>query len=182
MGKGEETIRLMKKLSRIDPRTLASCPRARLQDWVRYESIVVAAFRQHPKPYFHTPTSLAPTTVCSRIRDAVRGKIAFDYPSEIDTPALARWWEEVVVKVFDGSVVIGPQEIVSEKLQADESRPKEFLYDSLTLEEVIAFTVLLSDRKITGPIRITNPPPISLVPERNNVEIIPKEDGSLVLL
>jgi hypothetical protein len=172
----------MKKLSRIDPRLLSSNPRARLQDWQRYESIIVAAMRQHPKPYFCHPTSLAPTTVCSRIRDAVRGKLAFDYPSEVDTASVARWWDEVVVKVFDGAVVIGPQSIVEAKLQEDQSVPKEYFYDSLTLEQVMAFTILLSEGKLTGPIRITNPPDISLLPERNNVEVMPKEDGSLVLL
>ena len=44
----------------------------------------------------------------TRLRDAIRGKITFDYPSEISTPQLANWYSQIVIKYTKEHVYIGP--------------------------------------------------------------------------
>lgn len=175
------------KLDRIDPIVLASNPRATLDSWKRYEPIVLAAMSQHPRTYSYHPTSLAPTTVCTRLRDAIRGKIAFDYPSEKTATEVAEWYSQIVVKNNNENVFLGPQEKVLSELQGiplggPPSAPSIYAYSSLSFEEISAFTLLLSANRITGPVTIAQPPDLTLLPERPNVEMLSRPDGSLILL
>jgi hypothetical protein len=177
-------MRTARKLDRIDPALLAANPRANLASWMKYETIVIAAFKQHPKPYIFRPTSLSAVTVCSRLRDAIRGKLAFDYPSEISTVELSLWYGQIVIKSDTEQVLIGPMEEVKVSIQgtAGPLKPKDLTFPELTFEEITAFTLLLSSGRIVGPVLIQKPPDISLLPVRPNVELMNRPDGSLVLL
>lgn len=178
----------MKKLEHIDPDLLKGNPRASFSAWKKYESLVLAAYRIHPQPYIYRPTNMAPSTVCTRLRDAVRGKLAFDYPIElVDAPTsldLSRWYSEVIFKYDKEQVFIGPPETVHGVLtgtQVGNSRTKQMVYESLTFEEVSAFSLLLSGGRIEGPVLIKSPPDLTLLPDRPNTEKMTKPDGSLVL-
>lgn len=173
------------KLDRIDRTVLASNRRASLSSWQKYEPIVLAAFRLHPKPYIFHPSNMAARTVESRIRDAVRGKIAFDYPSELSTPDLERWWSQAVVKSDDKQVFIGPPQELQATLSGTattSTRPADLVFDDLTFEEVSAFALLISSRRVPGPVLVKSPPDITLLPPRPNVELMQRPDGSLVIL
>lgn len=139
---------------------------------------------QHPKPFIYQPTSMTPSSVASKLRDAVRGKLAFNYPDqEISDLALARWYSEIVVKHDKENVFIGPPEEVKRTLVG--TTPKsdhELNFPTLSFEEVSAFTLLLSGGRITGPIVVRQPPDLSLLTLRPNVEMLQRKDGSLVLL
>jgi hypothetical protein len=175
------------KLGRIDPVSLADNPRATLQAWQRYEPIVIAAVRKFPLPFVWSPSphQISCTTVVSRIRDACRGKIAFDYPSSITAEDLARWFSQVIFKVVSRSVYIGPKEqlkTVVIPLDAHEEKKGDLVFDDLTPDELNAFALLLSNGRLSGPIILRKPLSQPDVPEYPNFHIIPRPDGSLVLL
>ncbi len=169
------------KLDRIDPVALASNPRASLQSWKRYEAVVVAAYRMHPRTYVFSPASHSPSTVASRLRDAVRGCLAFSYDSPISPADLARWYSEIIVKHTKTEVLVGPPEAVTSEITESREDARSFSYHSLSLDEIIAFTVLLSHGRFSGPVTIFQPPDISQLPPQPNVEVMKRLDGSLVL-
>lgn len=173
----------MSKLSSIDSSTLASNPRATLSSWLRYEPIAKAAFLSHPIPYVYTPTSLSPSSVCSKLRDAVRGAIAFSYPGFCETPALARWWSEVVVSHDREKVFIGPPQRSLPAIDGSVHNDWAFCFDRLSEAEFSAFELLLNSGRIKGPVMIHHPlASFSLLPLCDNVERIHRADGKLVLL
>lgn len=172
------------KLERIDPARLATNPRASLSAWLRYEPIIHAAMRQHPKPYEYTPSNMAASTVCSRLRDAIRGAIAFGYSTNPTTEELTRWWAEVRI-TFAGNVIrIAPPSADVATALAGGTAPNgtTLSFSDLSFEELTAFHLLLSNGRIPGPVIIAHPPDPGLLPTRPNVEILPRPDGSLVLL
>lgn len=174
----------MKKLENIDPQRLAGNPRATLQAWLKYRDVVVTSMRQHPRPYIYTPTSMAASSVASKLRDAVRGKLAFNYPDpEVTDLALARWYSEIVVKHDRENVYIGPpEEIRSTLIGSTPTTPGELVFPTLSFEEVSAFALLLSNGRLVGPIRVQQPPDLSLLQKLPNVEILNRPDGALVLI
>lgn len=174
----------MKKLDNIDPQRLANNPRATLQSWLKYRDVVISAMRMHPKAFIYQPANMAASSVASKLRDAVRGKLAFEYPDpDVTDLALARWYSEIVVKNDKENVFIGPPEAVKTTLTgAAPQNDHEMSFPTLSFEEVSAFTLLLSGGRIVGPVRITQPPDLSLLPKRPNVEMLSRPDGSLVLL
>lgn len=176
----------MPKLDRIDPISLASNRRATLNAWLKFEPIIVAAFRQHPKPYVYRPTAMSPFSVCSKARDALRGKLAFDYPCEVSNDDLRRWYAEVVFKNDNENVYIGLPKMIQEELKGNAVAPqvpKSLTFPTLSFEEIAAFNILISNNRLAGwTIHVVNPPDISLLSERPNVQLIRRNDGSLVLL
>lgn len=175
------------KSDRLDPALLSSNPRATLPMWTRFAPIVEKAMAQHPKPFLYRPSGLAPGTVLIGIRDAIRGAIAFDYYGDaVRTSALATFFDEVIIKQLGDSIYIGQRnkipKTVSPLIPADGDTVAPLTFPSLSFEEVAAFTLLLSNGRLSGPVRITNPPDLSLLPERTNCEVIPAADGSVTLL
>lgn len=172
------------KLERTDPSSLAANPRATLAAWQKYEPIVKSALAVHPKSFVYPCSTLKPSTICSRLRDAVRGKLAFDYPSELSTEAVARWYSEVVFKYDIENVYIGLPEGVKQVLDGTGSitNKSNLTFPTLSFEELAAFSLLLSNGRLVGPVIVKVPPDISLLPERDNLEMVKKEDGSLMLL
>lgn len=174
------------KLDRIDPVALSSNPRASQAAWLKYRDVVIAAYKHYPKPYIYCPASMTPATVCSRVRDAIRGKLAFDYPeSEVSNGDLARWYDQIVIKHDNVRIYIGqPEEIRSNLIghTPSASQSSHLKFPTLTFEEIAAFTLLISSGRLLVSIEIEQPPDISLLPKRPNVEIMPRKDGSLVIL
>lgn len=177
------------KLDRIDAAALATNPRARLVDWKRYEPIILAAMEIHPRPYVYHPTNMSPATISSRIRDAVKGKIAFDHNSTKSADEVRHWFGEVIFKHDATTLYIGPFDRVRALISGeDHSTPLTgsvpFSFHTLSCEELTAFAILLSSGRITGPVICKIPPPgADLInwPE-DNLEVLPKSDGSLVLM
>jgi hypothetical protein len=174
-----------RKLDRIDATLLSSNPRANVNAWKKYEPIVLTAYKLHPKPYIYRPANMAPSTICSRLRDAIRGKIAFDHPSELSSQDIARWYSEVVIKSDKEQVLIGPPTELAAAIRGTSvgsTKPLDMIFENLSFEELSAFTLLLSGGRLTGPVLVKTPPDISLLPQRPNVEMMKRQDGSLVLL
>lgn len=174
------------KIDRIDPTALLHNPRASNAAWIKYEPLILAAVAQHPKPYIFHPTNHTAATVESRLREAIRGKLAFDYNSTLSTPDLAHWYNQIVIKVDpSGGIYIGPPNKLPNPVEgsgSSEAKPRDMRFDTLSFEEVAAFTLLLSTGKLIGPVIITSPPDLSLLPPRPNVETLSREDGSIVLI
>jgi len=99
----------MKKLTRVSAESLKGNPRATYAAWQKYEKIVAAAYAVHPQGYTIKPDDMSPATIASRLRDAVRGAIAFEFCSTIDVQDLARWFDEVIISHTVDSVYIGPK-------------------------------------------------------------------------
>lgn len=173
----------MSKLDNIDPTKLSSNPRATLSAWEKYRGLVEAAYSISPRVHAFKPNNLSPATVASRVRDAIRGAIAFDYPCCMGREGLLRWYADVIVKHDLEYVYIGPETPVSEELRGDTpvSDSSILSFVSLTFEEVVAFTILLASGRIKGPVIINHPPDLSLLPPRDNVEIMVKPDGKVIL-
>lgn len=170
------------KLNRIDPEDLSSNPRATLAAWQRYEDLIIQAFQAHPQGWTYTPRMLAPVTFVSRIRDAIRGKIAFDYPSIVNKEEIANWFSQVIFKVVGNDVYIGPKTKLMETLKAPTTTKDTLTFETLSIDEICAFALLLSGGQIQGPIVIQKPPSISSLPNYPNFHTLPRPDGSLVLL
>lgn len=173
----------MPKLDNLDPAALVNNPRATLPQWVKYSSIVVAAFKQHPLVYEYKPANMSPATVCSRLRDAVRGCLAFQYPCEIPHADLLRWYSEVVVKYSTTTVFIGPPKPVIEQLEAPNQPPAHsYSFDTLSVDELAAFCLLLSTGRLCGPVVVNRAPNIGTLPNYPNIEIMTRPDGALIIL
>ena len=174
----------MNKLDRIDPNHLAGNPRATLSAWLAYEQLVLAAYKMFPKAYVWRPTNKTPSTVSTRLRDAIRGKIAFDYPSEISTPQLANWYSQIVIKYTKEHVYIGPPEGVQSVLEGSSVTKNSagFVYPELSFEEVAAFQLLISNGRLADPVTVIRPPDLTLLPPRVNVEVLNRPDGSIVMI
>lgn len=176
------------KLDRIVPADLISNPRASLRSWHFYEPIIRAAILQHPKPYIYKPSNRSPSSVCSKARDAIRGKIAFDYPDTgsptLTSTEVARWYSEIILKHDAQTVFIGAPEELRTYLKGASTieTHANYSYQTLDFDSIVAFTLLLSRNLLTGPVRIASPPDISLLPERLNLQILQQSDGSIVLL
>lgn len=173
------------KLERLDPKNLSSNPRASLSSWLRFSDIVLQAYRTHPQPFVFRPSNRSPSSIATKLRDAIRGKLAFDYPGfEIPNSDLLRWYGEVIVKPIGDDVYIGPALALVDTTGVISACPKlaSPSFVSLSFEEVSAFQLLLSTGRLSGPILVQNPPDLTLLPERPNVELMPRADGSLVML
>lgn len=172
----------MSKLDRIAPDTLAGNPRATLAQWKRYSHIVHKARELDPRPWEMRLVGLAPATAASRLRDAIRGAIAFHYTD--DTDGLMRWYDSVIITHTSTHLIIRskdmPKTVPEVKAVLDEQYP--FQFDTLALDEFHAFGVLLQTGRIVGPVHIRRPHADQLESHWPNVEIIPSRDGSLLML
>jgi hypothetical protein len=88
-----------------------------------------------------------------------------------------------VVKHDRENVYIGPPEEVKTTLTgATPLSATELTFPTLSFEELSAFTLLLSGSRISGPIKVIQPPDLSLLTKRPNVELLTNKDGSIVLI
>lgn len=176
------------KLHRIDATALSGNTRATLSSWLRYKPMVEAAMKLHPRPYIYTCNQLTPASVSSKIRDAIRGAIAFGYEESLSpgfTERLIQWYGEIIIKVVGNTVVFGPPSHTLSILEVEGAKAgstNALTFETLGLDEISAFSLLLSHSRINGPIIVRHPPNISLLDARPNVEVLTPEDGSLVLL
>lgn len=172
----------MHKLDSLDPNELAHNPRCTLAAWKKYENIVVCAYKQHPKAYLFRPSHVATSTVASRIRDAIRGALAFGYDCDVPAIDLLRWWGEVIVKFDKEQVYIGPKKTLAESpLEHTSGKENGFSYDSLTFAEATAFCILLNTGRLIGPVNIKNPPSGLDLLEYENVQAIDGKPGVILL-
>lgn len=171
------------KLDRIDADQLSTNPRATLNSWLRFEQHVKTAMEKHPLATLITPSNLSPETFVSRCRDAIRGKLAFDYPSTLPNDSIARWYSEVIFKVVLKQVYIGPPaQLSSVALAEPNDKVTSLSFDTLSFDELAAFALLLSKGRIAGPVIILSPPPIETLPVYPNLQTISRPNGSLVLI
>ena len=174
----------MSKLNRLDPEVLAHNPRAKLTAWYKYQPLIRDAFEKSPHVHRWSPTNLTPATVASRLRDAVRGCLVFQYPISFTThEQLASWWDTVIVKHTTSEILIGHPEATVEALKGTDPTAPGYRFTDLSFEELTAFAVLLSTSRLSGPVVVSTPPTDwHLVTERPNLEVMSRDDGSLVLL
>lgn len=171
------------KDQRLDPARLRDNPRATIAAWQRFESVVRAARQRFPSPYIYSPSNIQPTTAATRLRDAIRGAIAFNYLDDLDaTASLREWYNSVEIRNTTTSVTIGPRTRDAVPLEGVESTPSGYSYASLSHEETAAFCTLLNTGKLLGPVTIGSPPNTDLLSSYPNVQFLPRPDGSLVLL
>lgn len=167
------------KLSRLSAESLSSNPRCTERAWRRFEEVVQTAFSQRPHPYVFSPTGLSIESTVSKLRDAVRGKLVFDYASSVSAEALTPWWAETVVRRQGEHVYIGPPD--KKDFEPLAPKPEGLVFEMLSENELNAFCLLLNNGKLQGPIVVKSgwtclPLPYS------NVECIRKPNGSITLL
>jgi hypothetical protein len=89
----------------------SSDPRFSLAAWQRYEDTVAAWLQVYPSAHIFAPSNLSLETAIARLRDAVKAKLQYMYPSHVNHNALASAWPNVVVtrdRNIPGLVRIGP--------------------------------------------------------------------------
>lgn len=118
----------------------------------------------------------------SKLRDAVRGKLVFDYASSVTAENLAPWWAETVVKRVDEHVYIGPPD--QKDFAPIAPKPEGLVFDSLTATELDCFAILLNNGRLQGPIIVKTHWEgwLTLTHTFHNVELVQKRDGTLTLL
>lgn len=169
----------MSKLDNIDPTTLAHNPRASLPEWLRYQHIVEAAYYKHPNPHIFTPSNLRVSTCVSRIRDAIKGCITFEYPCIVPYADLQRWFNETVFTPCGTEVRIGPRLQRSERVETV-AKSDGYVFTTLEPEEFQAFAFLLSRGRLQGPVKVLKAPDWSSV--YPNLQTLRTPDGALVLI
>lgn len=169
------------KLSRLSAALLSSNPRCTERAWRRFEDVVQAAYAQRPQAYYFCPTGLSVESTMSKLRDAVRGKLVFDYISSVSAEDLASWWEETVVRRHGDKVYIGPSD--KKDFAPMTPAPSGLVFDTLTESELNAFCVLLNSGRLQGPITVKSGwEQWSGVPHTYpNVELIHKANGITLL-
>jgi len=171
------------KIHRIVPSSLAHNQRATLAPWQRYEALVLRAYDAAPAPVRFKPSGLSAESVVSKVRDAIRGMIAFSYPSRVTSDELSAWWSTVIVRRIDDEVYIGPRLRYDSELTAKAEHTR-YEYDTLSQSEMRCFAVLLSAGRINGPITIRKPlvPDPSVFDGLTNAEPINMPDGTLLII
>lgn len=174
----------MSKLDNLTPSALSSNLRASISSWQRYERIVERAFHVHPQQFVFTPTLFSPATVASQMRDAIKGAIVFKYPTTLSENDLVRWFSETTIRHDKEKVYIGPRKKEKVTCEITEERETELSFQTLSLNELNAFILLLGNERIKGPVVVRKCDALRLheVPPHPNVEIITKPDGSIILL
>lgn len=93
----------------LNKRLLADNPRASLSAWERFRPHIIRAISSYPNRVTISPTTLRACTYESRVRDAIRGAIAFGYEiSPHSTELLIDWYSKIVIRSTLTTVVIGP--------------------------------------------------------------------------
>lgn len=171
----------MSKLDRLDPDTLKDNPRATFSAWTRYTTIVRRARELFPHTYKFQPLGQVPATVASRLRDAIRGAIAFDYTE--DTPELRKWYEKIIITHTQKELIIRARDAlrISPEVTAVLDDKFPFSYDTLDQTEYDSFGNLLNSGRIVGPVHMKHAPQF-LQRGWMNVEVIQRPDGSTLLL
>lgn len=161
---------------------LAGNPRCTLEAWLRYRPYVEAAFGTYPEVYVVTPANFTSATFASRIRDAVRGAIVFQYPCAIPQPTLIDWWSKVVVRLYGDKVKIGPPDkidvTVREVLVRLDQTTSE--HSNVTDMERDAFYILISSGRIPPPVIFNQVWP-GWDPGHPNVQILVKDGKTLFI-
>ena len=171
----------------FDPSVLALNPRASVSAWLRYAPIIYRAYASHPTPYTYTPVHLSAATVVSRLRDAVRGAIAFHHPSDIPTSDLESWYSQIVIVQRGPAVILGlPHSLHTPVPLTPPPAPNSKVdrtFPTLSLSELTSFCILLSNETISTSFSITSPPPdwSTLPPLYPNVSLILQPDQSLIV-
>lgn len=171
----------MSKLDRLDPETLKDNPRATHAQWQRFEAIVKSARMAFPTSWEYPIHGLTPNTAASRLRDAIRGAIAFNYTT--NTHELLEWYKKIHITHSSTHLIIRPTDMpkTSPAVQAVLSDEFPFSFDTLDQTEYDAFGTLLNSGRIIGPVHMKHAPAM-LQRGWMNVEVIPRPDGSLILL
>ena len=126
---------------------------------------------------------LSVQTVTSKLRDAVRGAIAFAYCTEPSVEDLTNWWSKVIVRPEGEQVHIGPRTPLKETYTTESAAPKTgFVFDTLTAEETQAFALLLNNGRISGPITIRKPKHEPVLSALFNVDIVRLKNGHLQII
>lgn len=169
------------KLNRIDPTDLAYNPRANLSSWQRFQPLVEQAYETYPKPFIFTSTGWSPESIISKIRDAIRGKIAFDYPSKYTADEVITWWEKVIVRRIENKIYIGERIKDVKKINPDAVKTK---YEFKTLEPIHlrCFALLLDAGLIEGPIIVHNYAHASTEQTKDLVNVEPIRQGTKLTL
>lgn len=169
------------KLSSITVERLKSNPRASAAAWHRYCPFIVEAIKKFPQPSRFIFAGLSPTTAESRIRDAIRGKIAFGYTEGPAVEDVVAWWEQIIVKRDGDFIYLGLKDKFEEPLKATE---EGFQFINLDAQAIEAFALLLSRGHLKGPVKISVPPTLVSLNLLSfpNLQVLNRPDGSLVLI
>jgi len=146
---------------------------------------VLAAYAAFPEPYLFTLDGFSVQSVVSKLRDAVRGKLALDYPCTVPNDDLFAWWRQVIVRPDGDKVYIGPKPAKNAEPVAPTDRgTSRNPYHFRTLEPRFAqmFAELLNAGHIQGPITIVKPGPDPDISGLFNVDLIHLPDGRLQII
>lgn len=164
---------------------LAENPRASLASWLRFRDHVIQAIEWYPQSLILHPISLRPSTYTSRVRDAIRGAIAFGYPcGTYSTDALLTWYTQISVRFTKTTVIIGPRDAV-EEIAPNEVKPISLLEDAhrpigVSPTERDAIVVLVGSGRLASGVTLATVWP-GWQPDNPNV-IATVKDGKTILI
>lgn len=172
-------------------------PRFTLAAWQRYELHVAAWMDVWPLDYSFSPNELALETVRTRLRDAVKAKLHFNYPSSVvDHELLKQRWPGVVVtrhRTQKGYIRIGPNE-GRQKINLTSStlslahKNEALIVQSPQLSDLIAVAHLLNRGILVGEVLVQDYSQVVLqgltheLTRFPNVEIVEQTATSFIML
>ncbi len=165
--------------------SLSSNPRATLSCWLRLQDVIHQAYKSFPSPFLYTPQNLSCSSFIIMARDAIRGAIAFSYPSFCTPSELQEWNSQVIFSKHLSQVYIGLKnkpDLSAITGTTSEISSSPYQFTTLTLQEIYSFCILLSSGRLQGPVEIVSPPPSIDFSPFVNLEKIYKPNGTLVLL
>lgn len=170
------------KEQNLAPENLTSNPRATLGAWNKYHKVVESAITSPENPVKITPQSVTTGTFVTRLRDAIRGCIAFSYPLLSDQYShedLKEWFIRMTFWFSNEHVFIGNRKKNDQPVVARVEKAG-FHFESLTTAEIYAFQVLLSSGRLKGPVEVDVAPTLEPC-EIVNVQILHRDKGFIIL-
>jgi hypothetical protein len=168
---------------KLELRSVSNNPRCTLAAWQRYAPSVLAAYWASPEPYIFKLPGFSVQSVVSKLRDAVRGKLAFDYPCPVSNEALASWWADTIVKPYGDEVYIGPRPVKqTEPIEPESKNKNPYFFRTMSQRHAAMFAELLNAGLVQGPITIRRVEADPDISSMFNVDLIHLPDGTLQII
>ena len=139
----------------------------------RYEPLLKTAVDAFPnETSFSVPDGISPTTFVARFRDARLSYLKFNWASNIDRDKLLSITGKYTISLDNSSGKVWfrqkqsrgrPSELISESRTHTSNVPAVQRWDSHTPDELQAACLLITSRKLSGPIVIAGEVPSDLI-------------------
>ena len=140
--------------------------------WCRYRPLIKRWMDEFPNTFEFEATQLSPETITSRMRDAVRGYITFNWPpADVNHDRLTEVWEQTYLSAGDGRVKLYSTFGQKDAMVGLDCNEYVFTIKAPTKPELIAALLLANNNRLNSkPVSILDLP-TDLIPFINSNDI-----------